>query len=511
MTGRGEAAADAFRRLFEAEEEAGLAVLDAQGRIRAASAVLEKLCGAGPAPGPGIEATSLFAAASQDLVRQIITIALAGPPAPPAIEARLAAQDQAPDAAVEVHCRPLRGEAGALLRVLDITARRRRQAQMEEAARLEAVGRLAGGVAHDFNNLLAAVGVAAETALSRSPDTATAEDLRQILDSTGRGARLVRQLLAFASRQAVQPRVVALDRAVDGIAPLLGRLLGRRIPIALDLERPGPCARVDPSHIDQALMNLAVNARDAMPQGGHLRISLRSRDLSAPEAAQGGTIAPGAWAVLEVADEGAGMEAEQISRIFEPFYTTKRDGGGTGLGLSTVLGILRQSGGHVSVRSRPGEGSRFSLWFPRVEAEPDAPQPKAPISNVAASGRRILLVEDEAPLYRLLTRALTAAGYEVTAVEDGEAALGVINAGLQPDLVISDVSMPGSIDGLHLARHLRQLRPNLPVVLMSGYAEGTLSGEVVAEKFLFLEKPFRMADLLAMVANALGRGPAIPP
>jgi two-component system cell cycle sensor histidine kinase/response regulator CckA len=505
VSGRAEAAADAFRRLFESEEEAGLAVLDAEGRIRAASAVLERLCANGPAPGPGRDPALLFAEANQGTVRQIISVALAGPPAPPAIEVRLAAPDQPVDAAVEVHCRPLRGEQGALLRVLDITARRRRQAQLEEAARLEAVGRLAGGVAHDFNNLLAAVGAAAETALARGQDAATSEDLRQILDSAGRGARLVRQLLAFASRQAVQPRVVALDRAVDGMAPLLARLLGRRIPITLDLERPGPCARVDPSHIDQALMNLAVNARDAMPQGGKLHISVKSRDLQAPEPAQGGTIAPGPWAVLEVADEGAGMEPELISRIFEPFYTTKRDGGGTGLGLSTVLGILRQSGGHVSVHSRPGEGSRFRLWFPRVAAEPDNAVLHQPGIHALGDGRRLLLVEDEAPLHRLLTRALKTSGYEVTAVEDGEAALGAIAAGFKPDLVISDISMPGSIDGLTLARRLREADPTLPVLLMSGYAEGTLSGEVVSENFLFLQKPFRISEMLALVASAITR------
>jgi two-component system cell cycle sensor histidine kinase/response regulator CckA len=346
------------------------------------------------------------------------------------------------------------------------------------------------------------VGAAAETALARGQDAATAEDLRQILDSAGRGARLVRQLLAFASRQAVQPRVVALDRAVDGMAPLLARLLGRRIPITLDLERPGPCARVDPSHIDQALMNLAVNARDAMPQGGKLHISVTSRDL---EPAQGGTIAPGPWAILEVQDEGAGMEPDLISRIFEPFYTTKRDGGGTGLGLSTVLGILRQSGGHVSVRSRPGEGSRFRLWFPRVAAEPDNAVAHTPGVHAIGAGRRLLLVEDEAPLHRLLTRALTTAGYEVTAVEDGEAALGAITAGLKPDLVISDVAMPGSIDGLTLARRLRETNPDLPIVLMSGYAEGTLSGEVVTENFYFLQKPFRISEMLSQIAGALTR------
>jgi two-component system cell cycle sensor histidine kinase/response regulator CckA len=199
------------------------------------------------------------------------------------------------------------------------------------------------------------------------------------------------------------------------------------------------------------------------------------------------------------------MAPEQISRIFEPFYTTKRDGGGTGLGLSTVLGIVRQSGGQVSVKSRPGRGSSFRLWFPRVAAEPDDTLHHSPGVNIVGAGRRLLLVEDEAPLHRLLTRALTTAGYEVTTVEDGEAGLGVIAAGLKPDLVISDVSMPGSIDGLTLARRLAISNPELPVVLMSGYAEGSLSAEVAAEKFVFLQKPFRISELLSQIAAILNR------
>jgi two-component system cell cycle sensor histidine kinase/response regulator CckA len=170
-----------------------------------------------------------------------------------------------------------------------------------------------------------------------------------------------------------------------------------------------------------------------------------------------------------------------------------------------VLGILRQSGGHVSVRSRPGEGSSFRLWFPRVAAEPDNAVAHTPGLHAIGAGRRLLLVEDEAPLHRLLTRALATAGYEVTAVEDGEAALGAIAAGLKPDLVISDIAMPGSIDGLTLARRLRETQPELPIVLMSGYAEGTLSGEVVSENFLFLQKPFRISEMLSQIAGALTR------
>jgi two-component system cell cycle sensor histidine kinase/response regulator CckA len=249
----------AFRKLFEAEEAVGLAVLDTEGRIRFANEALARLCGGGPGPEPGRAAPALFTGETGDGVAEAVRAALAGPPAPPVVLARLADAALPPDARVEVACRPLRGEAGALLRVADVTARLRMQAQMEEGARLQSVGRLAGGVAHDFNNLLAAISGAAEAALSRQPDAPTTEDLRQILDSASRGARLVKQLLAFASRQALAPRVLPLAAVVEAMAPLLRRLLGGRHALALDLPpKPGPLVRVDGSQLDQVLLNLAV-------------------------------------------------------------------------------------------------------------------------------------------------------------------------------------------------------------------------------------------------------------
>jgi len=491
--------ASAFSRLFEAEESAGLAVLDTEGRIRLANPALAALCGAMPAA--GLPGAALFVADSREAVAAAIAAALAGPPAPPVVAARIDNASLPPDASFEIACRPLRGEPGALMRVVDVTARRRMQAQMEEGARLQSIGQLAGGVAHDFNNLLAAISGAAEAALARGPENETAEDLRQILDSAGRGARLVRQLLAFASRQALAPRVIALGSAVDAMAPLLTRLLGARQSLALELELPGPRARVDPSQLDQALLNLVVNARDAMPDGGTIRVALAAVDLAAEEVAQGAVIPPGAWAVLTVADQGGGIAPALMPRIFEPFFTTRRGQGGTGLGLSTVLGILRQSGGHVSVASSPGQGTAIRLWFPRSDA-PAVSDAEPVVHPVAPGARRILLVEDEPPLRLLARRALVAAGHEVQAAEDADAALAVIDAGFLPDVLVTDVTMPGEMDGLALAEALLARLPGLSVVLVSGYAAATVGEGLAGRGMRFLEKPFRMADLAAAVSAA---------
>ena len=496
----------AFRKLFEGEEAVGLAVLDTEGRIRFANAALGRLCGAGPGPDAGRPAAALFTAQTADGVAATVRAALAGPPAPPAVLARLADAALPADAQVEVACRPLRGEAGALLRVIDVTARLRMQAQMEEGTRLQSVGRLAGGVAHDFNNLLAAISGAAEAALARDPDPPTAEDLRQILDSAGRGARLVKQLLAFASRQALAPRVMPLAAAVEAMTPLLRRLLGGRHLLTLDLPpAPGPLVRVDGSQLDQVLLNLAVNARDAMPAGGSIRIGVEAMALPAERAEPGGVVPAGEWVVLTVEDSGRGIAPADLPRIFEPFFTTRRTEGGTGLGLSTVIGILRQSGGHVTVASRLGAGTAFRLWFPAVaeaaEAAPAAPPP-APAAVAAGAARRVLLVEDEVPLRRLATHALKSAGHEVCEAEDAEAALEAVAGGFAPEVLVSDVTMPGEMDGIALADALRAEWPGLSVVLVSGYAERAVGDGVAARGYTFLEKPFRMAALLGAVGGS---------
>ncbi len=489
-----------FSRLFEVEEEAGLAVLDTAGRIRIVNQALRALCGAGPPPAPGVVATSLFSAETRTVVAEAVAAAVAGPPAPPVVAARLADPALPADAAVEVQCRPLRGEPGALMRVVDVTARRRMQRQMEEGARLQMVGQLAGGVAHDFNNLLAAITGAAEAALAEA-EGGPAENLRHILDAAGRGARLVKQLLAFASRQALAPQVIALGDAIAAMEPLLMQLRGARQVLELDLPRPGPPVRVDLAQLDQVLVNLVVNAREAMGEAGRIRIALGARRLEAEEIAQGSVIPPGSWVVLSVADEGRGIAPEVLPRIFEPFFTTRRGQGGTGLGLSTVLGVMRQSDGHVSVTTAPGRRTEFLLWFPAAERAA-APMRGAAGAPVADGRRRVLLVDDEPAIRLLARRALEGAGHEVVAAEDAEAAIEAVAEGFAPDVVVSDVTMPGEMDGIALARALRRERPGLPVILVSGYAEGAVGEGLSGLGVRFLEKPFRMADLVAAVGEA---------
>lgn len=492
-----------FGRLFEAEEEAGLAVLDTEGRIRLANPALWALCGGGAAPETGGAAVALFTEETRAAVAGAVAAAIAGPPAPPAVPARLADPTLPPDAAVEVQCRPLRGEPGALMRVVDVTARRRMQRQLEEGARLQTVGQLAGGVAHDFNNLLAAITGAAEAALARSGGE-TAEDLRGILDAAARGARLVKQLLAFASRQALAPQVIALGDAVAAMEPLLMQLRGARQVLELDLPRPGPLVRFDLAQLDQVLVNLVVNAREAMAEGGTIRIAVATHALPSEEVAQGSVIAPGEWVVLSVSDEGRGIAPEILPRVFEPFFTTRRGQGGTGLGLSTVLGIMRQSGGHVSVAPGVGQGTVFRLWFPAAQGVVAATREVATAPKPAAEARhRVLLVDDEPAIRLLARRALEGAGHEVQVAEDAEAALDAIAAGFAPDVVVSDVTMPGDMDGIGLARALRDERPGLPVILVSGYSEGTVGEGLAGLGIRFLEKPFRMAELVAAVGEAV--------
>jgi two-component system cell cycle sensor histidine kinase/response regulator CckA len=274
--------------------------------------------------------------------------------------------------------------------------------------------------------------------------------------------------------------------------------------LALDLPGPpGPLVRVDASQLDQLLLNLVVNARDAMRLGGAVRIGVAAVTLAEELAEPGGVVPPGAWAMLRVEDAGTGIAAADLPRIFEPFFTTRRNEGGTGLGLPTVVGVMRQSGGHVTVASRLGEGTEFRLWFPAVTAAADtAPEPPPPAPPRRDGPRRVLLVEDEAPLRRLAAHALKAAGHDLREAADAEDALALVEDGFAPEVLVSDVTMPGEMDGLALADALRGRLPSLSVVLVSGYAERAVGDGVAARGYTFLEKPFAMKAMLAAVAAA---------
>ena len=497
---RGTAPDVAFRRLFDAAPEA-TALVSTEGVVLAANAALRRL--AGPAL-PLREGTPLAALVAEP-DRPRLAAALAAPQAIAPFEARPADPSAPEDACWQLVLGPVEGSDALLLRVTDETLARRAEARLAGGSRLETVGRLAGGIAHDFNNLLTAILGGVEAARGVGLPDAALMELDQVQAAARRGAELVKNLLAFARQQTLLPRVVALNEVVAGTIQLLGRSLSGRVVLEFALEQPGRLVKVDPAQLGQVVMNLALNARDAMPEGGRLRIGTGHRLVLRPEGEGRAALPPGRYAVLEVADSGQGMPPEVMARIFDPFFSTKGSAG-TGLGLATVQGIVAQSGGHITVESTPGQGTCFRIYLPRHEGPAETPAvlvPTEPAPEAAAPPNRpLLLVEDEAPLRRLAERALTRAGYDVLVAEDAEDALELMQGAVQPAALVSDVSMPG-MDGLALARALRQRWPTLPVLLLSGYAASTIGSDLESEGILFVAKPYAPADLLAAVGRAL--------
>jgi two-component system cell cycle sensor histidine kinase/response regulator CckA len=393
------------------------------------------------------------------------------------------------------------GHVAAILRLTDTARVHDLEEALAQAQRLQEVGELAGGIAHDFNNLLTAILGAADDLAARASEQ-DAPDLAQIIASAKRGAELVRQLLAFSQRQTLQPRVLVLDEAVQNAASLLRRLLGNRTSLVLDLKAPGRLVHMDATQLDQVLMNLAINARNAMPDGGAITIATDWRLVLRAEDPLHEGVPPGRYATIEVTDTGSGIPPDILPRIFDPFFTTRRGQGGTGLGLSMVQGIVRQSGGYLSVRSKPGEGTCFRITLPRHEPatiDPAAPTPAETPNPATRVPHHVLLVDDDDAIRRLVKRAFTRAGWQVTDADGAEAALQGDCTDI--DCVVSDVSMPG-MDGPGLVRALRAQHPKLPAVLMSGYADARQRRELAKEDIAFLPKPFAMAELTAVVQAA---------
>jgi two-component system cell cycle sensor histidine kinase/response regulator CckA len=410
--------------------------------------------------------------------------------------------------------------SGALLRISDITLQKQLEAQLAQSQKLQAVGQLAGGIAHDFNNLLTAVLGAADSIATREGlDAETLEDAAQIGASAQRGAALVRQLLAFGRQQTLQPCVLAVNDAITDVTALLRRLLGSKIRLELDLEMPGRSVRVDPTQLDQVLVNLAVNARDAMEEGGMLTLRSGHMTLYRPLARGPETIPPGRYVMIEVRDTGAGIPPNVLPRIFDPFFTTKRDKGGNGLGLSTVHGIVRQSDGFLAVESELGIGTRVRVYLPRWDGQeavgiPRIPQTAAKAASAALPSLRgfVLLVDDEEPVRRLAERTLVRHGWRVLAAESGEAALALLEAEAPSgvSVLVTDMVMPG-MDGVALVRAVRARlgAPRLPAILVSGYAEATLRRDLDAAETAFLPKPYSLKDLAAKL-NEITCMPAVP-
>ncbi|WP_447974567.1 PAS domain S-box protein [Nitrospira sp. Kam-Ns4a] len=378
------------------------------------------------------------------------------------------------------------------------------EAQLRQMQKMEAVGQLAGGIAHDFNNLLMVINGYSKLLLDRyGTSESPGSELRQIREAGDRAAALVQQLLAFSRKQVLVPVVVDLNGVVAGIHIMLQGLLGEGIDLALDLDRAIGRVKADVGQLEQVLINLVLNARDAMPQGGKLTIETRNRDITESNRHRQ-IVRPGRYVTLSVSDTGCGMDRETQARIFEPFFTTKERGKGTGLGLSTVYGIVKQSGGYVFVYSEPGQGSTFRIYLPRVD-EAVAAIARPPGDHMPATGtERILLVEDDPAVRTLLRDVLLGHGYTVLEARHGVEALLVANRDPAPiHLLLTDVVMP-QMSGRELAERLRQDRPDLKVLYISGYSEAAVVHHGVLDPgTVLLQKPFDTSVLLRSVREVL--------
>jgi two-component system cell cycle sensor histidine kinase/response regulator CckA len=395
------------------------------------------------------------------------------------------------------------GRQAAIVLAHDVSERAQLEHQLRHAQKMEAVGQLAGGVAHDFNNLLTAIMGYSEIALELLGDEQEVSSAVKEIEKAGvRAATLTRQLLAFSRKQLLSPAVLDPNAVIDDVNALLRRLIGEHIDLRIERDIEVGAVKADPNQLEQVLLNLAVNARDAMPGGGVLSIETRAAEVDAGYARTHPDLPPGRYAVISVSDTGIGMDRATIGRIFEPFFTTKSAGDGTGLGLAVVYGIVRQSGGHVVVRSEPEKGSTFEIYLPRVDDLPAPAVARRLRTKVNGGSETILVAEDEDLVRRLLKTTLTSGGYSVLEARDGVEALEVCEQmGASLDLLVTDVVMP-RMTGLELARRLAIDHPDLKVLCLSGYsAEATTARRPL--EWPFLAKPFVPATLLERVREVL--------
>ena len=402
-----------------------------------------------------------------------------------------------------------RDESGALTHMLgchlDITARKHLEEQFRQAHKMEAVGQLAGGVAHDFNNLLTVISGNNELLGSELPPRGSWQELiAEIREAAQRAAGLTRQLLAFSRQAVLNPKVLDLNDVVGENEKMLRRLIGEDVRLTAVLDPALEPVKVDPGQIGQVIMNLAINARDAMPSGGELTIETRNVTLDEAAAALEPEARPGRYVQLTMIDTGVGMTSEVQARVFEPFFTTKGPKKGTGLGLATVFGIVKQSCGFVTVHSRPGRGTTFKILFPVADRSGPAAEPVAPVAAVAPGTETILLVEDDDQVRRITSRMLAAAGYRVLQAQSGDEALRILaDRSADVDLLLTDVVMNG-MNGRRLAEHALALSPGLRVLYATGYTDDVVLRYGVGEEPVrLIQKPFNQSTLLRSVREAL--------
>jgi signal transduction histidine kinase len=405
---------------------------------------------------------------------------------------------------------PIQGETGAVLGGVvvfrDVTPQRQQEEQFRQAQKLEMVGRLAGGVAHEFNNLLSVINGYTNLVLSSlHPHDRHRELLEEVLRAGERAVSLTQQLLAYSRQQMLQPRVVDLNELVRGTEKTLRCILGEDIELRIATGENLDPIKVDPVQMEQVLLNLVINARDALPAGGALTIETTHTHLAESRFTDQARMNPGPYTVLTVTDTGCGMDEGTLRHIFEPFFTTKEQGKGTGLGLAMVWGTVKQSGGHVEVESRPGRGTTFRLYLPGIE-EISAEERQTGPDHMPGGTKTVLLVEDEQGVRKLAAHLLGLSGYKVLEAENGPQALEIIaHYPRRIDLLVSDVVMPG-MSGPQVAEAVKIVHPSVKVLFPSGYSDDALQGHgVAAGEQNFLQKPFTLADLARTVREVLGR------
>ncbi len=408
------------------------------------------------------------------------------------------------------------GEAVAIEVTADVTDRKRiedelaaKELQLHQSVKMQAVGQLAGGIAHDFNNLLSVIISYAGFVGEAVHDPDLAADVEEIRKAGHRAAALTRQLLAFSRKSQVRPQVLEVDRVVREMERLLLRTLGEHVELSI---RPSPAlwhVKIDPGSVEQIVMNLSINGRDAMPEGGALSVTLANVEIDADRASRFHDVLPGQYVELAVIDTGVGMTREVQARLFEPFFTTKQAGYGTGLGLATVLGIVSRAGGHIDVTSEPGQGSRFCVYLPRTVDRPDGLRSGAVVDRAdVGKGKTVLVAEDEVAVRSLVSRILAKAGYRVIEAGGGGDAIALFERhAADIDLVLTDVIMP-KMSGKALVGSLLARKPTQRVVFMSGYTDDVIAPHGVLEAgVLLLHKPFSESDLLRIVQKAIETPP----
>ena len=485
----------------------GMALCDAEGRLIESNRAFDDFFSVGQTAGRSLSALS----ATDGTLLELIAAALEGKShAPAEIRPRANAERMGELFAIALAAKDGEGRK-AMLYVIDISAQKALETKFAQSQKIQAVGQLAGGVAHDFNNLLTVIIGNCEFLLMRHPaGDPSFKEINEIQQNALRAANLVRQLLAFSRKQTLQPKVLALRDVLGELAMMLQRLLREGVSLKVEPARDLWPVHADEAQITSAIINLVVNARDAMPGGGTVTIHTANESVSAPIAIDTAMMPAGDYVRIDVTDTGTGIPKEHIGKIFDPFFTTKPTGQGTGLGLATVYGIVKQTGGFITVDSEVGKGTAFHIYLPRFKGEiAAAAEPERAAPRDVTGQDTILLVEDEDAVRSFAARALKLRGYSVLEASGGEEALALVkDHGGAIQLLVTDVVMP-NMDGPTLVRNVRRLIPDIRVIFMSGYAEDAFRRhDEKAENLHFLPKPFGLKELAAKVKDVLSEAPA---